>query len=115
MPLIERSAYPRFSPITTASELQQSFTPTDAEREFAQARTNHNAFCFLVLLKCFQRLHYFPPLKEIPSVIVDHLRRCLQLRPDVPLGYESERTLVWSENWICIKMRWFPTSARRSR
>ena len=95
MPSIERTAYPCFSPITTASELQQSFTPTDTEREFAQAstRTNHHAFCFLVLLKCFQRLHYFPPLKEIPSVIVDHLRSCLQLRPDVPLAYENERTL----------------------
>ena len=95
MPAIDRTAYPCFSPITTASELQQSFTPTDTEREFAQAstRTNHHAFCFLVLLKCFQRLHYFPPLKEIPSVIVDHLRSCLQLRPDVPLAYENERTL----------------------
>ena len=95
MPSIERTAYPRFSPIITANELQQSFTPTDAEREFAQAstRTNHHAFCFLVLLKCFQRLHYFPSLKEIPSVIVDHLRSYLELRPDVPLEYESERTL----------------------
>ena len=95
MPSVERTAYPRFSPITTASELQQSFTPTDAEREFAQAntRTNPHAFCFLVLLKCFQRLHYFPSLKEIPTVIVDHLRSCLQLRPDVPLAYENERTI----------------------
>ena len=81
MPSIERTAYPCFSPITTANELQQSFTPTDAEREFAQAstRTNQHAFCFLVLLKCFQRLDYFPPLEEIPSAIVDHLRSCLQL------------------------------------
>ena len=95
MPSVERTAYPRFSPITTASELQQSFTPTDAEREFAQAntRTNPNAFCFLALLKCFQRLHYFPSLREIPTVIVDHLRSCLQLRPDVPLAYENERTI----------------------
>ena len=92
MPSIERTAYPYFSSITTANELQQSFTPTDSEREFAQAstRTNHHAFCFLVLLKCFQRLHYFPPLKEIPSVIVDHLRSCLQVRPDVPLAYEND-------------------------
>jgi len=39
LPLIERTAYPRFSPVITASELQQSFTPTDAEQEFAQANT----------------------------------------------------------------------------
>ncbi len=95
MPSIERTAYPRFSPIITASELQQSFTPTDAEQEFAQAntRTSPHAFCFLALLKCFQRLHYFPSLEEIPTVIVDHLRTCLQLRPDLPLAYENERNI----------------------
>jgi hypothetical protein len=95
LPSIERTAYPSFSPVITGSELQQSFTPTDAEREFAQAstRTNQHALCFLVLLKCFQRLHYFPPLKELPSVIVNHVRSCLLLRSDVQLAYESERTL----------------------
>jgi hypothetical protein len=47
--LIERTAYPRFSPVITAGELQQSFTPTDAEQEFAQANTptGLHAFCFL--------------------------------------------------------------------
>jgi hypothetical protein len=95
LPAIERTAYPRFSSIITSSELQQSFTPTDAEQEFAQAntRTSPHAFCFLALLKCFQRLHYFPPLKEIPTVIVDHLRTYLQLHPDMPLAYENERNI----------------------
>jgi hypothetical protein len=95
LPSIERTAYPRFSSIITATELRQSFTPTDAEKEFAQAntRTSSNAFCFLALLKCFQRLHYFPSLSEIPTVIIDHLRSCLQVRPDLPLAYENERNI----------------------
>jgi hypothetical protein len=95
LPLIERTAYPRFSPVITASELQQSFTPTDAEQEFAQANTptGLHAFCLLALLKCFQRLHYFPSLKEIPTVIVDHLRTYWPLRTDVPLAYENERNI----------------------
>lgn len=89
MPSAERTAYPRFSPTVTASELEQSFTPTEGEREFAQSstRTNQHAFCFLALLKCFQRLHYFPSMKEIPAIIVDHLRSFLQLRPEVPGRY----------------------------
>jgi hypothetical protein len=95
LPSAERTAYPRFSPTVTASELKQSFTPTEGEREFAQGctQTNQHAFCFLALLKCFQRLHYFPSMKEIPAIIVDHLRRFLQLRPEVPLAYENRRTL----------------------
>jgi Domain of unknown function (DUF4158) len=95
LPSAERTAYPRFSPTITASELEQSFTPTEGEREFAQSstRTNQHAFCFLTLLKCFQRLHYFPSMKEIPAIIVDHLRSFLQLRPEVPLAYENRRTL----------------------
>ena len=69
--------------------------PTEGEREFAQGctQTNQHAFCFLALLKCFQRLHYFPSMKEIPAIIVDHLRSFLHLRPEVPLAYENRRTL----------------------
>lgn len=95
MPSAERTAYPQFSPTVTTSELEQSFTPTEGEREFAQSstRTNQHAFCFLALLKCFQRLHYFPSMKEIPAIIVDHLRSFLHLRPEVPLAYENARTL----------------------
>ncbi len=92
MPSAERTAYPRFSPTVTASELEQSFTPTEGEREFAQSstRTNQHAFCFLALLKCFQRLHYFPSMKEIPAIIVDHLRSFLQLRPECAVGVREQ-------------------------
>ena len=88
MPSAERTAYPQFSPTVTTSELEQSFTPTEGELEFAQSstRTNQHAFCFLALLKCFQRLHYFPSMKEIPAIIVDHLRSFLHLRPELPLA-----------------------------
>jgi len=72
LPLIERTAYPRFSPVITASELQQSFTPTDAEQEFAQANTptGLHAFCLLALLKCFQ-----PPSSWIIYAHTGHFAR----------------------------------------
>jgi hypothetical protein len=92
---IERTAYPRFSSAVTVAELQHSFTPTEAERVFVQGytRTEQHALCFVILLKSFQRLHYFPDLQQVPSAIVAHVRTCLQLGPDVVPAYETGRTL----------------------
>jgi TnpA family transposase len=92
---IERTAYPRFSDAVTAAELQHSFTPTEAERGLAQdyTRTDQHALCFVILLKSFQRLHYFPALEQVPASVIAHVRTCLQLGPEVVAGYETGRTL----------------------
>jgi TnpA family transposase len=92
---IERTAYPRFSSAVTAAELQQSFTPTEMERVLVQGytRTEQHALCFAILLKSFQRLHYFPDLQQVPAGIIAHLRTCLQLDADVVPAYETGRTL----------------------
>jgi hypothetical protein len=47
----------------------------------------------LVLLKCFQRLQYFPPLAEVPAPVADHVRSCLRLPPDLPLRCDQAKTL----------------------
>src|SRR5688500_5880989 len=39
MAAIERTAYPRFPPALTASELQTLYAPTDEERAFVAAHT----------------------------------------------------------------------------
>ncbi len=67
MALIERTAYPRFSRVFTARELQDAYTPTSEEVLFARlhVRNDTGLLCLLVLLKCFQRLQYFPPLPDI--------------------------------------------------
>ena len=100
MASIERTAYPRFSDAVTAAELQHSFTPTEVERGLAQdyTRTDQHALCFVILLKSFQRLHYFPALEQVPASIIAHVRTCLQLDPEVVPGYETGRTLyriIW--------------------
>jgi hypothetical protein len=41
----------------------------------------------------FQRFRVSPPVKKVPCVIGDHLRHCLQVRPDVPLVCESRGTI----------------------
>jgi hypothetical protein len=47
----------------------------------------------VVLLKCFQRLGYFPKLADVPAAVVEHVRDCLELPGDVALDYDADRTL----------------------
>src|SRR5450755_60538 len=95
MASIERTAYPRFSRIFTSRELQDVYTPSVEDILFArlQIRNDANLLCFVVLLKCFQRLQYFPPLSSVPTPVVDYIRSCLHLPPDLPLGCDQSRTL----------------------
>lgn len=95
MALIERTAYPRFSRVFTSRELQDVYTPTDEEIPFGRLNVRHDTslLCFLVLLKCFQRLQYFPALAEVPAPVVDHVRSCLRLPPDLPLRCDRAKTL----------------------
>ena len=95
MASVERTAYPRFSSAITAAELQHSFTPTEVEQGLAQSytRTDRHALCFVILLKSFQRLHYFPSLEQVPAAIIAHVRTCLQVGPEVVPAYDTGRTL----------------------
>lgn len=96
MATLDRTAYPRFKRTYSARELSEIYTPTPEEIRFATttARSDALRFNLLVLLKCFQRLGYFPALDEIPEVLVTHLRSCLGLIPDqAPFGYDTLRTL----------------------
>lgn len=80
MASIERTAYPRFKRRFSASELAEVYIPTPKEIEFAhtRARGSESILSFLVLLKSFQCLGYFPnKLREVPATIVTHIRTCL--------------------------------------
>lgn len=95
MALIERTAYPRFSRVFTSRELQDVYTPAAEEILFAglHVRNGTGLLCFVVLLKCFQRLQYFPPLPDVPAPVVDHVRSCLHVAPGLPLGCDQTKTL----------------------
>jgi hypothetical protein len=56
-------------------------------------RNDTGLLCFLVLLKCFQRLQHFPSLPDVPAPVVDHVRSCLRLAPGLPLGRDQTKTL----------------------
>ncbi|MGW3471857.1 hypothetical protein ACWDKQ_26100 [Saccharopolyspora sp. NPDC000995] len=46
----------------------------------------------MVLLKCYQRLGYFPKLTDVPAIVVDHVRGKLDLADDVNAEADAERT-----------------------
>lgn len=85
MTSIERTAYPRFRHEPNARELQDLFTPSEDEIEFARSlvrdNNEHHFFAAALLLKCLQYLGYYPDLAAIPRAIVNHVRICLRLRP----------------------------------
>ena len=81
MAAIERTAYPRFPPALTASELQTLYAPTEEERAFvaAHARGPVPLLTLMTLLKCHQHLGYLPALADVPTQIRTYLCQQLQL------------------------------------
>ncbi len=94
MSSIERTAYPRLPRVITLKDLQQSFTPTADEVEWVNGTSRGAALRIglATLLKCFQHLHHFPPLAEIPPEIVEHVSASLGLSPTQALDYGGELT-----------------------
>lgn len=86
MALIERTAYPRFAPRPSAGELARLYTPTLREIDLARSctRGEDQPLAFLVMLKGFQRLGYFPKTAEVPGAVVAHLRSHLGLGEEAP-------------------------------
>ncbi|MGP4021602.1 DUF4158 domain-containing protein [Saccharopolyspora sp. 5N708] len=55
----------------------------------------------IVWLKSYQRLGYFPKLADVPDVVVEHVRRVLDLAEDVPFAqHESARTAKWHRQLV---------------
>ena len=94
MPSAERTAYPRFSRSLTAQEWSRFFTSTEEELALAraEARGERHQLCFVTLLKCFQRLHYFPALDQVPSAVVEHIREQAKIPKETLLEYEQPKT-----------------------
>ncbi len=86
MALIERTAYPRFNPNPSKSELARLYTTTLREIELAKRATRgeDQSLAFLVMLKSFQRLGYIPTNEDVPEALVSHVRSRLGLSEDTP-------------------------------
>ena len=95
MASIERTAYPRFKPALTATELHSLYCPSDEERDFiaAHARGATQQLTLLTLLKGHQHLGYLPALADVPVQIRTYLCQQLNLRPLMYESVEAEKTL----------------------
>ncbi|MEM1369398.1 MAG: Tn3 family transposase, partial [Cyanobacteria bacterium P01_H01_bin.15] len=85
MTTIERTAYPYFKQSPSPEELDDLYTPTAKEMGLAKARIRRssNRLSFLVLLKSFQRLGYFPHPEVIPVGVIAHIREHLDLPTNI--------------------------------
>ncbi|MGD9212422.1 MAG: DUF4158 domain-containing protein [Desulfobacteraceae bacterium] len=72
MPALKETAYPYFPQNIKQAELERIYTPTEKEIAYARSftRTEEAEYCFLVLLKNFQRLGYFVKATSVPTAIV---------------------------------------------
>jgi hypothetical protein len=99
---IDRTAYPRFKRVVSVRDLAEAFTPVAGEIEWARGRSQGepNFLALVVLLKCYQRLGYFPKLADVPVVVINHVRAALGLAEDVPAVHESDRTLWRHRDYV---------------
>jgi hypothetical protein len=76
MASIERTAYPVLPITPDAVELRSRYTPKRDEVLHARDYLKNERLWlnYLVLLKTFQQLGYFVPLRNVPQFIVDHIR-----------------------------------------
>jgi saccharopine dehydrogenase-like NADP-dependent oxidoreductase len=102
MTAIDRTAYPTFESLPLhQQELEDCYTPTQDELQFVRKNQRRNPARkdsistfdqhypnTIVMLKCFQRLGYFPSLRTIPKIIVDHIRKDLKIDASIPIEYK---------------------------
>ncbi|MBT2401420.1 Tn3 family transposase [Streptomyces sp. ISL-100] len=102
MTSIERTAYPRFKRLITARELHLFFSPSREEVEWAAGQTDSDGhqLALLLALKSYQRMGCFPKLVEIPDMVVDFVRRAVELPEGTLPGYASERTAAQHRTWV---------------
>jgi len=85
MTAIERTIYPRFTRTPSAKEVRALYTPFPADRAFVEkhARGPAQKFSLMIMLKVYQRLHYFPDLQTIPGPVIGHIRSEMKYPDDL--------------------------------
>lgn len=75
------TAYPRFKSDLTDAELDEIYTPTAEEIEFAQTQSGGSAErpSLLIQLKTVPRLGYFVKSFEVPAIIRSHIVKHSQI------------------------------------
>tara|TARA_R110001599_G_scaffold264269_1_gene464874 strand:+ start:13347 stop:16328 length:2982 start_codon:yes stop_codon:yes gene_type:complete len=97
MVAIHQTAYPRLKKDLKPEALGDVYTPSSAEKRFAQRHTQRTSAAYLGLLlqlKVVQRLGRFVPISEIPDVILHHIKDVSRSRVSIQelRGYFSSGT-----------------------
>lgn len=110
MASIERTAYPRFASGRTLKkrELEQfySLTPDELRYLNANIRGTNMRLNFAVQLKTFQRLGYFIELKNVPSAIIEYIKKWLGYHDiHMTLHYDHDDTKYRHRERICSYLK----------
>lgn len=78
---MQETAYPRLKNCPNYKELEKLFSPTSSEISWAKqkARNPFSQLGLLTMLKTFQCLNYFLPIRDTSSVIIEHIARKTKL------------------------------------
>lgn len=102
---IERTAYPRFR-LITAHELHHFFSPTREEAAWAVERMDADGhqLALLLALKSYQRMGRFPKPDEYPEMVIDFVRRAVELPEGTTAlwatGRTAERQRTEVRRWV---------------
>ncbi|WP_202976491.1 DUF4158 domain-containing protein [Anaerophilus nitritogenes] len=95
MGLIERTIYPKLANKISRKELIQEYTPSSDELNvvYSSFKNGNKVFTFIVLLKVFKKLRYFPKLTDIPTEIIEYIKSKLNLMDTVSI--ENSRNIIY--------------------
>ena len=116
MTALERTAYPYFKQVPSPEELVALYTPTDEELVLATSRVRRaaNRLSFLVLLKSFQRLGYFPHPEVVPITVIEHIRKHLNLGRTVsPIAPAGSRYRYYQIIRTYLQVKFYDTDAEQ--
>lgn len=116
MTALERTAYPYFKQVPSPEELVALYTPTDEELVLATSRVRRaaNRLSFLVLLKSFQRLGYFPHPEVVPVTVIEHIRKYLNLGRTVsPIAPAGSRYRYYQIIRTYFQVKFYDTDAEQ--
>ena len=94
MTQIHETAYPRIRSNVTEKELDEIYTPSEEDIKYSRRHTFNSIsqLHFLVMLKAFQRLGYFPKIDHIDKPIIDHIANKANL--NVASSHLQDNTII---------------------
>jgi len=86
MVAIYQTAYPRLKQEFSQKDLNEVYTPTSKELNFAIRHCKRSSASYLgllVQLKIVQRLGRFVHIKDIPTGIIEHIKKAVRSRSSI--------------------------------